>query len=100
MRVDAHASARSPLLHPPPPGSPQLAHLELHCPALEDPKLPPLPAKPRAARPLHAPIAAMMRDNARDAALAAAAAAAAPCGGDGGAARGGSGIPAVHRPMA
>jgi hypothetical protein len=77
-------------------GSTRLTHLELHCPALTSRIVPPLPPKPVAARPAHAPVAAMLRDNARDAAAAAAEARQAQWK----APRGDSAIPAVHRPVA
>jgi hypothetical protein len=58
--------------------------------------VPQLPRRPAAARPAHAPIAAMLRENARSAAAAAAEARErewrAP--------RGTSEVPAVHRPVA
>ncbi|KAI8474942.1 MAG: hypothetical protein J3K34DRAFT_489365 [Monoraphidium minutum] len=77
-------------------GSTKLTHLELHCPALAASRAPPIPRRPAAQRPAHAPIAAALRANARDAAAAAAEAREREWR----AQRGGSAIPAVHRPLA
>jgi hypothetical protein len=88
-----------PRCHCPPPfrpGSTKLVRLELHCPALTDARVPQLPHAPLAARPAHAPVAAMLRENARAAAAAAAEAREQECR----ARQGGSAIPAVHRPLA
>jgi hypothetical protein len=84
------------LVHTCCPGSTKLTHLELHCPALADKKAPDVPRRPAAARPAHAPVASMLRENAKDAAAAAADAREREWR----AQRGDSCIPAVHRPMA
>lgn len=76
--------------------STKLVHLELHCPSLSEQTEPPIPVPPVATRPIHAPIASMLRENARDAALAAAEAREKEWR----AQRGESAIPAVNRPLA
>jgi len=54
-------------------GCNNLGTLKLQCPALQDPQLPPQrPGPGPAARPLHPPIAVMLRENCREAAQAAA----------------------------
>ncbi|WIA09607.1 hypothetical protein OEZ85_008999 [Tetradesmus obliquus] len=55
-------------------GADKVTKLELQCPQLnaEASKLPQVPVPPTAVRPVHPPIAVMLRENAREAALAAA----------------------------
>lgn len=96
-------TAKHAQLHDPPvfptaalSGSTKLVHLELHCPALTDKKVPDIPPKPVATKPTHGPIASMLRENAKEAALAAAEAREQEWR----AQRGESFIPAVHRPLA
>jgi hypothetical protein len=51
-----------------PAGAAQLVELNLHCPAITDAKCPPVAPVTIATRPVHAPIAAMLKDNTREAA--------------------------------
>eukprot|EP00879_Flechtneria_rotunda_P030203 GHRR01032805.1.p3 GENE.GHRR01032805.1~~GHRR01032805.1.p3 ORF type:complete len:109 (+),score=37.55 GHRR01032805.1:936-1262(+) len=55
-------------------GSEKVKQLELQCPALNKAasKLPTVPVAPLATKPVHPPIATMLRENAREAALTAA----------------------------
>jgi hypothetical protein len=80
-----------------PAGSPKLVQLELQTPALQPgaSRLPDVPVPPVAIKPLHPPIAAMLRENCKEAAVCVAEAKEKGWR----EARSSSSIPAVHRPF-
>lgn len=67
-----HACPEHFMLTYPSAGSDKLTTLELNCPALTDSKIPPVPQPPIAIKPMHPPIAAMLKENCKEAALLAA----------------------------